>query len=372
MAAAGGDAWSNELEAMGEAPGVQRCKEPLGPSSGPVCVTGCSGFIALHLVQQLLDKSYTVVGTVRSTSDENKMAPLLEMQKKHGEDKFRIVPGVDCTKPETFEAAVAGCAGVFHTASPFHFQTEDPMTDLVKPAQMGTEGCLIACKKAAGMKRVVVTASFACIMNAGVYPNDYTYSSKDWNKVSRPAADGKFPEPVGNHGYRYSKIMGEKAAWDFARAEDCPFDVACINPPFVIGKNYNKCKTPDDLNTSSGLVLGILSGKIPPVPNSTAWVDVVDVARAHIAAYEHPEAGGRRFLCAADEVPTWTEVSGWLKEIGPSCPVVVDAPAAGEGVRMTMDCSALKSLSGFTFTPLKETLRAQAESLVDLGFVGKL
>lgn len=365
------DSWAASLEAMGEQPGVQRCREPLGPASGPVCVTGCSGFIALHLVSQLLEKGYTVLGTVRSTSDENKMAPLLDLQNKFGEDKFKIVAGVDCTKPETFEQAVGGCVGVFHTASPFHFKTQDPMNDLVKPAKMGTESCLIACQKVGCVRRVIVTASFACIYNPGVYPNDYTYSSKDWNKTSRPDADGKFPEPIGPQGYRYSKIVAEKAAWDFARAEDCPFDVACINPPMVIGKNLNKCRTPDDLNTSSAAVFNVLSGKTSPMPNSMAWVDVQDVAKAHILAYEHPEAGGRRFLCAAAEVPTWTDAAVWLKEIAPSCSVVTEPPAGGPGVSMVMDTSSLQAL-GLKFTPLKETMRVQAESLVEAGFIAKL
>mmetsp|Transcript_24886 Transcript_24886/g.37867 ORF Transcript_24886/g.37867 Transcript_24886/m.37867 type:complete len:246 (-) Transcript_24886:299-1036(-) len=245
------------------------------------------------------------------------------------------------------------------------------MTDLVKPAITGTRSCLLACKKAQTVKRVVVTASFACIVNPGVYPPDYSYSSKDWNKTSLPNQEGKFPDPHAANGYRFSKIVAEKAAWDFARAEDCPFDVACINPPMVIGKNFNICTTPDDLNTSSAAVLKNLQGASAPAPNSGAWVDVEDVARAHILAMEKPEAGGRRFLCASNEVPTGVDLANLLKEIAPNCPVQTAMPEGGAGVSMTMDTSALDSL-GFQFTPLKETLRVQAESLVKLGFLSKL
>eukprot|EP00408_Alexandrium_pacificum_P013937 CAMPEP_0171236868 /NCGR_PEP_ID=MMETSP0790-20130122/42678_1 /TAXON_ID=2925 /ORGANISM="Alexandrium catenella, Strain OF101" /LENGTH=89 /DNA_ID=CAMNT_0011703213 /DNA_START=61 /DNA_END=327 /DNA_ORIENTATION=- len=78
--------WAASLQALGEAPGTQRCTEKLTPAAGPVCVTGASGFIALHLVEQLLAKGYTVVGTVRSLTNEAKLAPLREFQRKFGED----------------------------------------------------------------------------------------------------------------------------------------------------------------------------------------------------------------------------------------------------------------------------------------------
>lgn len=358
------DGWDAALLAMGDTPGQQRCKKALSAADGPVCVTGSSGFVALHLVQQLLDKGYVVVGTVRSSTDVTKMAPLRSLQAKFGEDKLKIVDGVDCLKSDSFDAAVAGCVGVFHTASPFHFNSEDPMKDLVAPAIEGTRACLNACKKAGTVQRVVVTSSFASIMNFGTYSWDYAYTSKDWNITSKPDAEGQFPAPAPAHGYRYSKIVAEKAAWDFAAKEDCPFDVACINPPMVIGTNYNTPKSEADLNTSSATVLKILTGRQAPNPNSMGFVDVADVARAHIAAYEHQEAGGRRFLCAADEVPLWTELAGMLKEFYPDFPVNTTAPEAGAGLKMTLDTSGLKSLSGFTFTPLGDSLKAQCESLI--------
>ena len=103
------------------------------------------------------------------------------------------------------------------------------MKELVGPAVQGTNACLSACQKAGTVKRVIVTSSFAAIVNLGVYPFDYAYSSRDWNTVSQPDKDGKFAAPVPQNGYRYSKIAAEKAAWDFSAKADCSFDVACIN-----------------------------------------------------------------------------------------------------------------------------------------------
>jgi len=271
---------------------------------------------------------------------------------------------VDCTQPDTFTDAVGGCAGVFHTASPFHFKTKDPMKDLVEPALKGTHGCLEACQKAGCVKRVIVTSSFAAIFNPGKYPWDYAYTSKDWNTVSYPDKEGVFPEPVPVHGYRYSKIVAEKAAWDFAAKEGCPFDVVCINPPMIIGHNYNTPTKVDDINTSSAAMLRILTGKQAPNPNSVGWVDAADVATSHILGYEHLAAGGRRFLCAADEVPLWTEVAQWLKELYPDYPIITEPPAGGAGIRMSLDTSGLQGLGGFKFKPLRDSFKAQCESLI--------
>jgi len=363
-----GEAWAKAVTELGEIPGKKRCEAPLSAVSGPVCVTGVTGFLALHLTQQLLERGYTVIGTVRSESNAVKMAPVVALQEKFGKEKLRVAAGVDCLKADSFTAAVKDCVGVFHTASPAVFKVDDPFKELVQPAKLGTESCLMASKAAGSVKRVIVTSSCGAIFNLGSYPWDYQYTAKDWNKTSCPDSEGKL---VGVHGYKYSKVVAEKAAWDFQRAEDCPFDVACINPPMIIGQNLNTPKSVDDLNTSSATVLNILKGEQDTQPNSVGWVDVVDVARAHIAAYEHPEAGGRRFLCAADEQLLWTEVAQLLKELRPDCPVKCEPPAAGVGVRVGCDSSPLKGLSGFTFRPLKESFRVQVDALAELGFIPK-
>lgn len=135
----------------------------------------------------------------------------------------------------------------------------------------------------------------------------------------------------------------------------------------VVGHNYNKATTVDDLNTSSQALLKILTGKQAPNPNSVGWVDAADVATSHILGYEHLEAGGRRFLCAADEVPLWTEIARWLKELYPSYPVITEPPASGEGLRISLDTSGLQGLGGFKFIPLRSTLKVQCESLISQG-----
>ncbi len=127
-----------------------------------VAVTGVSGYIGSEVVKQLLEKGYTVRGTVRSKSNTSKVQHLLALSD--------ALPGqlelfeADLLKDGDFDNVVRGADFVLHTASPFFTETGDPQKDLVDPAVNGTTNVLNAAGKAhdkAGIKRVVVTSSVA-------------------------------------------------------------------------------------------------------------------------------------------------------------------------------------------------------------------
>jgi nucleoside-diphosphate-sugar epimerase len=72
---------------------------------------------------------------------------------------------------------------VLHTASPFHFNVQDPVKDFLDPAIKGTTGILKAIKAySPTVKRVVVTSSFASIVNPDQHPP--VYSEEHWNPVT--------------------------------------------------------------------------------------------------------------------------------------------------------------------------------------------
>ena len=83
-----------------------------------VCVTGASGFIGSHLVKVLLSKSYKVNGTVRDKSNPDKVKHLLALP---GAEENLTLFNADLMEPGSFDDAMKGCTGVFHTASPFFF-----------------------------------------------------------------------------------------------------------------------------------------------------------------------------------------------------------------------------------------------------------
>ena len=53
-------------------------------NSALVLVTGASGYLASHIVHQLLEKGYRVRGTVRSLKNEKKVKPIRELGQNAG------------------------------------------------------------------------------------------------------------------------------------------------------------------------------------------------------------------------------------------------------------------------------------------------
>lgn len=73
---------------------------------GKVLVTGANGFIAMWVVKYLLDRGYSVRGTVRS---ESKAKHVREVFSKYG-DKFEVVIVEDITKARS--QITRACAAV--------------------------------------------------------------------------------------------------------------------------------------------------------------------------------------------------------------------------------------------------------------------
>ena len=67
-----------------------------------VLVTGASGYLAMHVVKQLIDSGeYIVRGTVRSLANELKVKPLKELSSENDKYPLELVEA-DLTKKETW------------------------------------------------------------------------------------------------------------------------------------------------------------------------------------------------------------------------------------------------------------------------------
>ena len=230
------------------------------------------------------------------------------------EEKAKIIrdahPGANLTVAIVPDIAVDGAFDevmqkytdieyVQHTASPFHFKITDPK-ELLDPAIKGTTSILHAIKKyAPSVKRVIVTSSFAAILDpAKLADGSKVWSEADWNPMTYE--DG-INGPPGTT-YRASKTLAEKAAWEFVEKEKPNFDLATINPPFVFGPVVHHLSSLADINTSNGNMVALIVGKWKgeiPATGVHLWVDVRDVAKAHVEAMERPEAGGNRYFVTA-------------------------------------------------------------------------
>ena len=261
--------------------------------------TGRSGFIAAHVLDTILEHGQSVVTTVRSQdkADQIKKAhPKLPSSKLD----FSIVE--DIAQEGAFDNAVVSdppCDAVIHTASPFHFNTNDTQKDLLDPAIIGTTGILKSIKKSApSVKRVVITSSFASIINPnkGSWP-EYTYSEADWNPVTQEEA-----LKDAATCYRASKTFAEKAAWDFVEKEKPNFSIATMCPPLVTGPVVHYLSSLDKLNTSNQRIRDSMAGKFQeeyPPGGPYIYVDVRDLALLHVKGMEEAKAGDQRYFVTA-------------------------------------------------------------------------
>jgi nucleoside-diphosphate-sugar epimerase len=307
------------------------------------------------------------------TSDATKLAPLSALSSL---GELDIISGCDLLSTGSFDAAVAASDVCFHTASPFWMDSRitDPWAQLVHPAERGTLNVLDACTKAASqVKRVVLTSSFASLMNVGgrtPWPMDFHYSEEHWNVSSAPDGDGAFPEPVNAHAYRWSKTAAEKAAWAHPAVTGGQLELVTILPPMVLGENKQVLRAVSDLNQSSLLLFNMLAGKMEHVPpGSVGFVDVADVARAHVLGAEVAAAGGERYLCSGS-TKTWLEVVAMLKRLFPDAPLPTTC-ADGSTVQpcLLLKNDKIKTELGIEFTPLEQTLKAQCDALTRSGLL---
>ncbi|XP_019090428.1 PREDICTED: cinnamoyl-CoA reductase 1-like isoform X2 [Camelina sativa] len=88
-----------------------------------VCVTGASGYIASWLVHFLLSRGYTVKASVRDPSDPKKTQHLVSLE---GAKERLHLYEADLLVEGSFDSAIDGCQGVFHTASPCYTDVKDP------------------------------------------------------------------------------------------------------------------------------------------------------------------------------------------------------------------------------------------------------
>ena len=339
-----------------------------------VLVTGGSGFIGAHCILRLLEDGYRVRTTVRSLTREPDARGALKVGGAEPGDALAFFEA-DLTADAGWLEAVAGCDYVLHVASPFPLGAPKHEDDVIIPAREGALRVLRASRDA-GVKRVVLTSSFAAI---GYGHGEMTrpFTEEDW---TNPAAEG-----LG--AYVKSKALAERAAWEFIESEGGALELAVVNPVGVLGPVLGP-----DFSTSIHLVSQLLDGSIPSVPRMVFnVVDVRDVADLHLRAMTNPAAAGERFLAVAGDPVALRYVATLLKSrMGDAARHVPSrglpdwvlrfagmfnstaAQAASElGKAKPASNEKAKRVLGWQPRSNEEAILATAESLVRLGLVRK-
>jgi nucleoside-diphosphate-sugar epimerase len=337
-----------------------------------VLVTGGSGFVGSHTILQLLAAGHRVRTTVRNSNREADVRAMLEVGGAEPGDRLSFVTA-DLESDASWPQAVAGCDYVLHVASPFPLENPQHEDELIVPAREGTLRVLRASRDA-GVKRVVVTSSFAAV-GYGHANNTVPFNEADWTNVN-----GEDVQP-----YIKSKALAERAAWDFITREGGALELSVVNPVGIFGPVLGA-----DFSSSIGIVKRMMDGGMPGAPKiHFGVVDVRDVADLHLRTMTSPAAKGERFLAvagdsmslhdvakvlrarmgaAARRVPRF-QLPNWLVRLAARLDPSLRPAVPQLGTVRNASNEKARRLLGWAPRQNQEAILATAESLVRLGLL---
>lgn len=174
------------------------------------------------------------------------------------------------------------------------------------------------------------------------------------------------------------QVLAEKAAWAFIEKEKPTFDLVTINPTLVFGPVAPHLTSGElsSLNTSNMRILDMLQGKMRDGITPTGfytWVDVRDVALAHVRAMETSEASGQRFFLIAGYhtnkriAEIIASSAPELRERLPANLNDLEDDLPGPGERYQFNNNRSIEVLGIKYTSLEASIKDTVESLVKLG-----
>jgi nucleoside-diphosphate-sugar epimerase len=337
-----------------------------------VLVTGGSGFIGSHAIVQLLAAGHQVRTTIRDLKREGDVRAMLRNGGVEPDSRLSFV-AADLTHDAGWTEAVAGCEYALHVASPLPPGVPKHEDELIVPARDGALRVLRAARDA-GVKRVVLTSSFAAI-GYGYQPQSAPFDENNWTHL-----EGGDVAP-----YTKSKTLAERAAWDFIAKEGGGLELSVVNPVAVFGPVLGP-----DYSTSILIVQRLMDGALPGSPKlSFGVVDVRDVVDLHLRAMTLPAAKGERFLAVAGDfiwmrdvarilknrmgsdarrVPT-RELPNWMVRLASLRDPAIKLVLPELGKRKNATNEKARRMLGWTPRSNEEAVTATGESLVRLGLL---
>lgn len=336
-----------------------------------VLVTGVTGFVGKWLVLRLLERGYSVRGTLRT----------LERRAEVEETLGGLLPDDAIARLELVEAdllddsgwpeAMVGIDAVFHVAAAIRADEPKDASLVIRPALEGTERVL-RMAHGGGVRRVILTSSIATV--------GYGHGQTSGRRVYDESHFTNLEAMRHSWAYCTGKTLAERAAWAFAKANG--LELTTIHPGAIIGPALDR-----HASISLGLVSGLLAGETPAMPsNGFSVIDVRDVVDLHVAALEDPATIDERYLATSDYIPfpgvadilrsaysdwpiTTKTVPDWLIKLiarfgGPARQIINDI-----GNEKIFDGSKGEALLGRKFISGKDAILATAESVIRLGMV---
>ena len=263
-----------------------------------VLVTGATGYIGLHCIQQLLDQGYAVNGSLRSLERKDEIFKSLESHNTSTEHLKLF--SFNLNEDEGWDDGMEGCDYLIHVASPIALERKSE-DFFVKPAVAGVKRALKFAKKH-NIKKVILTSSVAAIFH-GIELKEY-YDENDWSDPENPSIDH----------YSKSKTLAEKAAWDFINNDnELSFSMTTIHPGMVFGPLLIN----DIDGASAELLSKMINGKFPALPDAYfTVVDVRDVAKLHVESLRKNQSDNKRIIATSPQGINIMEISNILRKNG--------------------------------------------------------
>ena len=338
---------------------------------GLVLVTGATGFVGKWTVIELLRAGYPVRGTVRSMAKAPQVRAAAAALAGEGALQRLDLVEADLLDDAGWAGAMRGVAATMHVATAIRADEPKDASLVVRPAVEGTARVLRFANDA-GVKRFILTSSIATVG----YGHGHTTGRRVYTEEHFTNLDNM----RWTWAYCIGKTMAERAAWEFAKSNG--IGLTTIHPGAIIGPAVD-----DDASISIGMVTGLFDSATPALPsNGFSIVDVRDVAAMHVAALEHPEAAGQRYLATAEYMPfpkvaevlheaypdrniTSKHVPDWIIKLlarfgGPTRQIINDI-----GNEKIFDGSKGEALLGRKYIPVRQSILDTAESAIRLGLV---
>lgn len=335
-----------------------------------ILVTGASGFVAKHVIGQLLNLGYRVRGTVRNRAKLRNILAAMDGLAPGKQENLEIVEA-DLLDDAGWAAAMDDVQAVMHVATVIMGVEPKDTSLVIRPAVEGTERVL-RFAHAEGIARVIMTSSIATVgYGHGHDKGKRVYSELDFTNL---------PQMRRPWAYCIGKTRAEQAAWAYANGNNMA--LTTIHPGAILGP-----ATDAETSISLGLVGGLLDGSTPAMPRiGFAISDVRDVAAMHVAALRNPESIGHRYLCTGP-YQSFEDVAAILRKAYPAYPITVKTvpdwimrivATMGGPVRQIIndignekhfDGSKGERLLGRPYYTPEEAVLSAAESLIRLDLV---
>ncbi len=238
-------------------------------------VTGGTGFIGAHTVRALLNAGHKVRLLIRGEA---------KMRQLFGNRIEEFVVG-DVTDEAAVKQALLGCQGVIHCAAKVSVDPRD--APAVQETNIGGTRLVIGSAVNQGLTHIIYVSSVAALYDG-----------------SAQGLSGYSPVGRAQGAYGQSKVACEH----YVRAQQAAgAPISITYPSSVIGPDDPGCGAPHQG------IKTYLAGYVPVMPSGGQWIDVRDVAAAHLRLIEADMPAGR--ITLGGHFLPWSELADLLAEL---------------------------------------------------------